>query len=480
MNNILEQVISWIPYIYLVSGVVLLLVYGVIGQGSRGRVSTMNHITDLTILLQVNTLLLSTESESVIRMALLGFSIMILIASKTVIDDRRARIEDYEFGLLASLSLVGLGLMVSAKDLVMIYLAIETMSLSLYIMACLRKTGQYSTEAGLKYIVLGALSSGIILIGISQIYVQTGTVELEGLSIYIAASEANIYTEQAITLGELFIIIALMFKLGVAPLHMWVPDVYEGAPSIITMFFAVVPKLGVAALLISLVSYSETLPYFKNISVIIGILSIIVGSLGAINQTKIKRILAYSAIAHMGWVLLGIGIGTQWGLEASVVYLILYMLVGLVSFGAVLNIYQPRGNNYVIELSGLARRSPVIAFTLSMALLSTAGIPPLAGFYSKYTVIIGMLEEGWLIASILAIVSSVVGAFYYVRIIQLMYFNDSPSYLVKELAEVAKENSTKPTHNIGTYGVMGGALYLITTFLLYPNPVLVYAHQAVM
>lgn len=473
-----EYILSLLPEMYLGIGTVALLGFGVLERG--GRVSQIKNVTYLTIAVLIGTLLLesrqSESGEALAKIVLIGSGIVVLLVSLGVYEDRRAKIADNEYGQIVSLGILGMILMMSAKDMIMMYLAIETMSLSLYILASIRKTGQYSTEAGLKYMVLGALSSGIILLGISIIYVLTGTVRWEGLALYLAAGGAG---TTGVVLGGLVILVAVLFKLGAAPLHMWVPDVYEGAPTIVTTFFAAVPKLGVVVLLIGLVSHPLLGAFVERIQpflIGVGIISVIVGSIAAVNQTKIKRLMAYSAIAHMGWVILGVGVGTEYGYEASILYMILYMIMTINSFTLITNIYQPRGNNYIIELSGLARRSPVLAFTFAISLLSTAGIPPLAGFYSKYNLIIALLDEGWIITSIVGIVVSVIGAFYYIRVIQMMYFNDTKAYVVKEMIEVARQYRTA---TVISQGILGVSVYIIMTYLINPNPLIVLANQIV-
>lgn len=460
---------------YLILWIVTLLVYGVVIKG--GKVSRRKNMTNLSILVLILTAIIEIGqgiTNSLIKTIILVGGVIVLLVSNEEWEEREGKWEDYEYNEIIMLAILGMMIMVSAKDMIMMYLGIETMSLSLYIMATLRKTGQYSTEAGLKYIILGAIGTGIILLGISQIYITTGTIEWEGIGQYTMVTK-----ETGVELGALMIVVAILFKLGVAPLHMWVPDVYEGAPTVVTMFFAIVPKFAVISLLISLISMPFVGMLNERIQpLIIGtaIISIIVGSVGAINQTKIKRVLAYSAIAHMGWVILGVGVGTVWGLQAGIIYMIIYMIMGITTFSIVLNEYAATGNNYIIELSGLARRSPVIAITMGLTLLSIAGVPPLAGFYSKYNVIIALLEENWMVVSGIGIIVSVIGAYYYIRIIQIMYFNDSPAYLGKDLGDLVEPRKLKK-EGVWRIGIMGGTLYIIMTYLIYPNPIITISYE---
>lgn len=460
---------------YLIFWIVTLLVYGVVKKG--GKVSKRKNITNLSILVLILTAIIEIGqggTNYLIKTIILVGGVIVLLVSNEEWEERESKWEDYEYNEIIMLAILGMMIMVSGRDMIMMYLGIETMSLSLYIMATLRKTGQYSTEAGLKYIILGAISSGIILLGISQIYITTGTIEWEGIGQYTMVTK-----ETGVELGALMIVVAILFKLGVAPLHMWVPDVYEGAPTVVTMFFAIVPKFAVVSLLISLISMPFVGMFNERIQpLIIGtaIISIIVGSVGAINQTKIKRVLAYSAIAHMGWVILGIGVGTVWGLQGGIIYMIIYMIMGITTFSIVLNEYAATGNNYIIELSGLARRSPVIAITMGLTLLSIAGVPPLAGFYSKYNVIIALLEENWMVVSGIGIIVSVIGAYYYIRIIQIMYFNDTSAYLGKDLGDLVEPRKLKK-EGVWRIGIMGGTLYIIMTYLIYPNPIITISYE---
>ena len=401
---------------------------------------------------------------------------LILLMSLSIYEKKDEKLIDYEYSQLILMSILGMLLLISSRDLILMYLSIETLSLSLYVLAAIRRSGQYSTEAGLKYFILGALSSGLLLFGSSLIYIITGLTEFESISNYIWLSETS---EIGLSLGAAFIIMALLFKLAAAPFHMWAPDVYEGASTIVTAFFAIVPKIAVLSLLITLI-YGPFLGIFENliqpIIIISGLMSILVGSIAAINQTKIKRLLAYSAIAHMGWILIGLGVGTLMSIQATLIYIVLYILMSINSFAFVISYFKGYGNNYITQLSGLSRKEPILAITFSLCLLSIAGIPPLAGFYSKYNILLALIDEKFIITSILGIVLSVIGSFYYIRIIQWMYFNNSSDYIIKDLGDIVyKQTDTGVNSTIGLNQslILGSSLFFILTYLIYPNPLVI-------
>lgn len=488
----LENIYYMMPEIFLSLTITFILGYGVVYSKLGGLVAQLKNITYLSIggLVVTGWLVLETYSEeniiigggllgvdrytTIIKLIVLLTGIIILGLSLGVYEKKDEKIIDYEYSQLILMSILGMLLLISSRDLIMMYLSIETLSLSLYVLAGIRRSGQYSTEAGLKYFILGALSSGLLLFGSALIYIITGLTEFESIANYIWMCDNS---EIGVELGSVFIIMALLFKLAAAPFHMWAPDVYEGSPTIVTAFFAIVPKIAVLSLLISLI-YGPFLGIFENlvkpVLIVAGILSIMVGSIAAINQTKIKRLLAYSAIAHMGWIILGLGVGTIISIQATLIYIILYIIMTINSFSFVLNVFKGYGNSYISQLSGLSRKEPILAITFSLCLLSIAGIPPLAGFFSKYNILLALIDENFIVTSVIGVVLSVVGSFYYIRMIQWMYFNNSQDYIWKDLGDITYskvENSgiKSPTSMI----ILGATLYLILTYLVYPNPLLI-------
>lgn len=254
-------------------------------------------------------------------------------------------------------------LLVSSINWLSIYLAIELQTLTLFILAALKRDSSYSTEAGLKYFVLGAVSSGLFLFGCALLYGLTGETSIQGINSILTAD-----------VGKVLITISLLFKLSAAPFHMWAPDVYDGSPTTITALLAIVPKVGVFSILIQIGPVT-------NVVLLCAVFSMIYGAIGALNQTKIKRLLAYSGIAHMGFILFGVAIGSFESIQATLIYLIIYVIMGICSFSIILSLKLTK--DLIVELSGLSRKNPVIALTLALTFLSTAGVPPLAGFLSK-------------------------------------------------------------------------------------------------
>lgn len=382
-------------------------------------------------------------------------SILLLIVSKD-------KTIDFEYIVLYLISILGMYLLVISNDLLMMYLAIETISLSLYILAAFNKGWEGSSEAGLKYFILGALSSGLLIAGCVIIYMITGETFLNNISLYLWYGGDT----KGIEIGAILIVVALLFKLGAAPFHMWVPDVYEGSPTYVTAYFAIIPKIATLGFLFKFWWGLASIHSIQEILIWCGLASIIIGSIGAINQTKIKRLLAYSAISHMGFMLISLGAGTMESVVATFVYIGIYMLMSLNTFAIILN----KGYNYVSELSGLSRKEPVLAITLGIGFLSVAGIPPLAGFYSKYAVLLATVESGLTVVSIIAVLASVIGGFYYVRVVKWIYFNDTKDFLYNNIA--LSLFSQTPTINLGNSIVIGITYYLILSIWVYPTPLI--------
>lgn len=337
---------------------------------------------------------------------------------------------DSDTAYLFFLGLIGLMILVEGEELIIIYLSVELVSLSFYILAARERHGIKSTEAGIKYWILGALTSGILLMGITLVYCKTGTTDLELID----------------PTSRLLIVIGFLFKLGAAPFHIWVPDIYEGSATIVTAFFAIVPKLAYLGVLMKLAGGESYL--------IIGILSIMVGSLAAINQTKIKRFLAYSAIAHVGFMLLGIGVNTYMGIQATIVYMILYIIMTINTFSIVIN-YDFL---FLSELRGLSRHNPILAISFGLLLMSIAGVPPLGGFYNKYLILLSVVEHKDYIFAIIAILLSVISSFYYLRIIRYMFFFDAPEITIRT-------KKIQPFIAI----ILGITTYLIITIMFNPS-----------
>ena len=333
----------------------------------------------------------------------------------------------YEFPILILLATAGMMVMVSAGDLIALYLGLELMSLSLYVVAAIDRDNARSVEAGLKYFVLGALSSGMLLYGASLVYGFTGTVSFAGIA--KAASGGGI----GLTIGLVFVFAGLCFKVSAVPFHMWTPDVYEGAPTPVTAFFASAPKVAAMALFVrvALTAFPTIAIQWQQIVVFVSIASMGLGAFAAIGQTNIKRLLAYSSIGHMGFALIGLASGTAEGVQGVLVYMALYVAMTLGTFSCVLAMRRAGGNvENISDLSGLSRTNPPLAFLLAMMMFSLAGIPPLAGFFAKFYVFLAAINAGLFTLSVIGVLASVVGAYYYLLIIKVMYFDEpAPAFV---------------------------------------------------
>jgi NADH-quinone oxidoreductase subunit N len=421
-----------LPELVLAAGAMVLLMLG----AYRGQ-QTTSLVTGLAICLMVLTggleLLLPAGKLTTFAggfivddfarflkiLALIG-SVATLVLSAEYLADPSRRI--FEFSILVVLSTLGMMVLISAGDLIMLYLGLELMSLALYVVAASNRDNVKSTEAGLKYFVLGALSSGMLLYGASLIYGFTGTVSFAGIA---AATKAG--TGAGIVFGLVFLLAGLCFKVSAVPFHMWTPDVYEGAPTPVTAFFASAPKVAAIAVFTraTLTAFPGILSQWQQIVVFVAIASMALGSFAAIGQKNIKRLMAYSSIGHMGFALVGLAAGTPEGAQGVLVYIAIYVSMTLGSFAVILT--MKRNGQHVediSDLSGLSRTNPLLAFVFAMLLFSLAGIPPLAGFFAKWYVFVAAIKAGLFTLAVVGVVTSVVGAYYYLSIIKVMYFDE--------------------------------------------------------
>ncbi|MGE0340773.1 MAG: NADH-quinone oxidoreductase subunit NuoN [Xanthobacteraceae bacterium] len=334
---------------------------------------------------------------------------------------RNHKINRFEFSILVLLSVAGMMVMVSARDLIALYLGIELMSLALYVIAAIDRENVRSTEAGLKYFVLGALSSGMLLYGSSLIYGFTGTVSFAGIA--AAAKSPSL----GLIFGIVFLFAGLAFKVSAVPFHMWTPDVYEGAPTPVTAFFAAAPKIAAIALFVRVAttSFPNIALQWQQIVVFIAIASMVLGAFAAIGQRNIKRLMAYSSIGHVGFALVGLAPGTEAGVSSVLIYMAIYLAMTLGTFACI--IAMRRDGQQVEEidqLAGLARTQPVMAFMMAALMFSLAGIPPLAGFFAKFYVFLAAIQGKFYVLAVIGVLASVVGAYYYLRIVKLMYIDE--------------------------------------------------------
>ena len=329
----------------------------------------------------------------------------------------------FEMPVLIALATLGMLLMVSAANFISLYLGLELQSLALYVLAAFNRDSLRSTEAGLKYFVLGALSSGMLLYGISLIYGFTGTTDYLAIAHVVLASGVGI----GLVFGLVFLIAGLVFKLSAVPFHMWAPDVYEGAPTPVTAFFTTAAKVAALALTIRaiLIPFPHAIHQWQQVIVFVSVLSMALGAVAAIGQNNIKRLMAYSSIGHMGYALLGLAAGTEMGVQGMLIYLAFYAITNI---GVFVCIQAMRRDGEAVEtisdLAGLARTRPQMAFALAAAMLSLAGLPPLAGIFAKIYVFLAAVEAHLYVAALLGFIASCVGAYYYLRIVKIMYFDE--------------------------------------------------------
>jgi NADH-quinone oxidoreductase subunit N len=353
--------------------------------------------------------------------AFLGSAAAILMSLSFMRAEGFAR---FEYPVLILLAAVGMGMLISAADLIALYLGLELMSLSLYVIAAFNRDNLRSTEAGLKYFVLGALSSGMLLYGASLVYGFTGTTSLEGIA---TAVQAGGRPSTGLVFGLVFLMAGFAFKISAAPFHMWTPDVYEGAPTPVTAFFAAAPKLAAMAMAVRALvdGFPNAVPAWQQIVVFVSIASMALGAFAAIGQTNLKRLMAYSSIANMGYALVGLAAGSEEGVRGVAIYMIVYAMMTLGAFACILAMRTRNGMaEEVDDLAGLARTNPAMAFLLAMIMFSMIGVPPLAGFFAKYVVFLAAIQANLLTLAVIGVVTSVVGAYYYLRIVKVMYFDE--------------------------------------------------------
>jgi len=369
----------------------------------------------------------------------------------------------FEFPVLVLLATTGMLMMISANDLIALYVGLEQQSLALYVVAAFQRDSPRSSEAGLKYFVLGALSSGMLLYGASLVYGFTGSTGFDDIALAVQPSGANI----GLIFGLVFLMAGFAFKISAVPFHMWTPDVYEGAPTPVTAFFAAAPKLAAMALTarVLITAFPAVTLEWRQIVVFLAIASMALGSFAAIGQTNIKRLMAYSSIGHMGYALVGLAAGTTEGVQGVIIYLAIYLAMTLGTFACILAMRRDgRMVEDIDQLSGLSSTSPLMAFLLAMLLFSLAGVPPLAGFFAKFYVFLAAIHAGLYALAVIGVLLSVVGAYYYLRIVKIMYF-DAP-------AERFEPMDTPLAAVLGVTGLF------ILLYFIYPAPLVAFAGAA--
>ncbi|MBO3759838.1 NADH-quinone oxidoreductase subunit NuoN [Ciceribacter sp. L1K23] len=344
-------------------------------------------------------------------------------------------LDKFEFPVLLVLATLGVMLMISANDMISLYLSLELQSLALYVVAAINRDSLRSTEAGLKYFVLGALSSGMLLYGMSLIYGFTGNTGFDEIARVLTSGEPQL----GFIFGLVFVLAGLAFKISAVPFHMWTPDVYEGAPTPVTAFLAAAPKVGAMAILVRIVieAFQPVFAEWQQIVVFISIASMVLGSFAAIGQRNIKRLMAYSSIGHMGYALVGLAAGSKTGVSGVILYMLIYLVMTLGTFACIMAMRRKEGGNVenIEDLAGLSTTKPFMAVVLTALMFSLAGIPPLAGFFGKYFVFIAAIEAKLYALAIIGVLASVVGAYYYLRIVKVMWFDEASG----EFARIAGE-----------------------------------------
>ena len=425
----MQTIVYILPELFLSITMMFLLMLGVFIKKSFKLV---NLLTILSLIFAI-ALVLNQPNEIIkifngsyiidklsifMKVLTLLFCVFVLLLSKDYIKNNS--IDKIEYPIIILASTLGMILMISSYDLIVFYLGLELQSLCLYILASFKRDDERSTEAGLKYFVLSALASGLLLYGCSLIYGFTGSTNFEIISENL--NEGN----TGAVFGMVFIIVGLAFKVSAVPFHMWTPDVYEGSPTSVTSFFALVPKIAALTVFIRFmyVPFINVISHWQTIIIFLSIASMILGAVAAIGQSNIKRLMAYSSIGHMGYALAGLAPGTNAGIQSTIIYLTIYLVMNLGAFGCIFmmkreNVFYEKIN----DLSGLSKNHPMLALGFLIILFSLAGMPPLAGFFAKFYIFMAVIEAKMYTLAIIGLVTTVVSAFYYLRIIKVIYFD---------------------------------------------------------
>ena len=419
------------PEIFLSLSIMFLLILGVFKENSSKLIQNLSSIVMLVTAVIIFNETLGTKQtflfngsiiidylSSFMKIVTLLAAFLVLVISSNYL--KTFKIFKIEYPILILSSVLGMMIMISSNDLIVFYMGLELQSLALYVLATFNRDQLKSSEAGLKYFVLSALSSGLLLYGCSLIYGFTGSTNFN-----LIANQLN-NDQYVLTFGIVFILVGLAFKISAVPFHMWAPDVYEGSPTSVTLFFTMVPKIAALTVFIRFlyVPFLNLIDQWQMIIIFLSIASMLFGAVAAIGQTNLKRLIAYSSISHIGYALAGLATGSNAGIQSSVIYITIYILMNLGLFSCLL--MMRRNNDYfesIDDLSGLSKNHPLLSLSLLIILFSLAGIPPLAGFFAKFYIFKSVLEQSMYFLAIVGLLSTVVAAFYYLRIIKIMYFD---------------------------------------------------------
>ncbi|WP_309084884.1 NADH-quinone oxidoreductase subunit NuoN [Chelativorans sp.] len=422
-----------VPEVALAVGAMVLLMIGVF-SGERGNTTVMGLSVALFLAAIAWIVIFPADGEAFdgafisdpfsrfMKLLTLVGSVVTLVMS--VGFAKAEKFDKFEYPVLIMLSTLGMMLMVSANDMISLYLGLELTSLALYVVAAINRDSVRATEAGLKYFVLGALSSGMLLYGVSLVYGFTGNTSFDAIAAALADGERQL----GLVFGLVFVLAGLAFKISAVPFHMWTPDVYEGAPTPVTAFFAAAPKMAAVALLVrvTMQAFEPIAADWQQIIVFISIASMALGSFAAIGQRNIKRLMAYSSIGHMGFALVGLASNSQAGVRGVIIYMLIYLAMTLGTFAFILAMRRNDTNvEQVDDLAGLSATNPMMATVMTILMFSMAGIPPLAGFWAKWYVFLAAIDAGLVPLAVIGVLTSVVAAYYYLRIIKVMWFDES-------------------------------------------------------
>ena len=458
----MENINFFLPEIFLALAILTTLMIGVFFKNSYNLVTKIIYgILVALILIVLNSFnvsfklfsdsFISNSFTSFFKILILTGTFFVLIITQSFIKNKK--IDNFEYPLVLLLSILGMFIMISANDLILFYLGLELQSLALYILASLDRDNLKSNESGLKYFILSALASGLLLYGCSLLYGFSGSTNFQVIG--LKANNENLGSIFAMV----FILVGLAFKVSAVPFHMWTPDVYEGSPSSVTSFFAVVPKVAGIAVFIRFmqIPFGQLVDHWQTILIFISLASMILGAVAAIGQTNIKRLIAYSSIGHIGYALAGISTNTVSGYSSSIVYISIYVVMNLGIFACIF--LMKRDGEYcenINDLSGISKHHPILSISLLIILFSLAGIPPLAGFFAKFYIFMSVIESGMYTLAIVGLLSTVISAFYYLRIIKIIYFDDANKHFDQ-------------IKNLGIFTTLLLSSLILITFFAYPS-----------
>ncbi len=452
-----------IPELFISIMIMFLLIFGVFKKNSSRIVynlTTLSLISTLALIINLDPQIKSSlfnNSYNIDNLArfmkilLILSGIFVMVSSSKYI--QISKISKIEYPILILCSILGMMVMISSNDLIVFYMGLELQSLALYVLASFNRDNLLSTESGLKYFVLSALSSGLLLYGCSLIYGFSETTNFNQIMINTKD------VEYGLTFGIVFILVGLAFKISAVPFHMWAPDVYQGSPTSVTVFFALLPKIAALTVFIRFlyIPFYELADQWQMIIVFLSIASMVFGAVAAIGQKNLKRLIAYSSISHMGYALAGLSTGTIQGAQSSILYITIYLVMNLAFFSCLFML--KRNDKYyenVDDLSGLSKNHPLLSLSLLVVLFSLAGIPPLAGFFAKFYIFLAVINEKMFFLAIVGLLATVIAAFYYLRIIKIIYFDP-------------EKEKFESKHNIGLKLTLVASTFFILAYFIYPS-----------